>query len=39
MVRVLPGMAAIPFMYGSRRFLYWTPLGSANQHEADLGGP
>jgi hypothetical protein len=26
-------------MYGSRRFLYWTLLGSANQHEADLGGP
>jgi DNA-binding transcriptional regulator of glucitol operon len=38
MVRPLPGMTAIPFMYGNRRFLYWTPLGSANQHEADLVG-
>jgi DNA-binding transcriptional regulator of glucitol operon len=25
-------------MYGSRRFLYWTPFGSANQHEAHLLG-
>jgi hypothetical protein len=39
MPRTRPGMASIPFMYGSRRFLYWTLLGSANQHEADPGGP
>ena len=38
MPAAMPGMASIPFMYGSRRFLYWTPLDFANQHEADLVG-
>jgi hypothetical protein len=38
MPAALPGTASIPFMYGCRRFLYWTPFGPANQHEADLVG-
>jgi DNA-binding transcriptional regulator of glucitol operon len=31
-------MAAIPFMYGLRRFLYWTVAPSPHQHEGASGG-
>ena len=33
-----PGMAPIPFMYGSRRFLYWTVFGSQTSM-SPTGGP